>query len=563
MPNQAFECAAALKADQKIARFTQIPLKRFVKESMIDKNLAIMEEATAKSRFFDFSAKTVTGREVPLNRAIPSAKRRGCEMSVLIPCIIAGGAGTRLWPVSREAMPKPFMRLPDGQSLLQKTFARAAALPGVERVLTVTNREVFFRTQDEYRQVNPDKLGLDYLLETNGRNTAPAIAAAALHCASHYGNDSVLLVMPADHVIEHAEAFATAVEQARQLAEKGWLATFGLVPSRAETGFGYIERGQAVGDHGYQVNCFVEKPDAATALSYLEGGRHLWNAGMFCLQVGTLLAELQAHAPQLLACVTDCLGQSATKQGEKVLQVELDPASFALAEDISIDYALMERSAKVAVVPCELGWSDIGSWEAVRGLRHTDDDGNHCNGETVLHQVTNCYIDSPKRLVGAVGLDNLIVIDTPDALLIADAARSQEVKVIAQQLKHQGHEAYRLHRTVTRPWGMYTVLEEGPRFKIKRIMVRPGESLSLQMHHHRSEHWIIVSGMACVTNGEEEFLLDTNESTFIKPGRTHRLTNPGVIDLVMIEVQSGEYLGEDDIVRFTDIYGRVPAAALG
>ncbi|WP_236235579.1 mannose-1-phosphate guanylyltransferase/mannose-6-phosphate isomerase [Pseudomonas faucium] len=484
-------------------------------------------------------------------------------MSVLIPCIIAGGAGTRLWPVSREAMPKPFMRLPDGQSLLQKTFARASALPGVGRVLTVTNREVFFRTQDEYRQVNPGNLPLDYLLETNGRNTAPAIAAAALHCARHYGEDSVLLVMPADHVIEDFEAFAVAVGQAQALASEGWLSTFGLLPDRAETGFGYIEQGPALGEHAHQVAAFVEKPDALTAREYLEGGRHLWNAGMFCLHVGTLLAELHKHAPQVLASVSECLERSAIKQGDGTLQVELDPESFAQAEDISIDYALMERSERVAVVPCELGWNDIGSWEAVRGLRHSDDDGNHCNGETVLHDVRNCYIDSPKRLVGAVGLDNLIVIDTPDALLIADATRSQEVKFIAQQLKRQGHDAYRLHRTVTRPWGTYTVLEEGPRFKIKRIMVRPGESLSLQMHHHRSEHWIIVSGMACVTNGEEEFLLDTNESTFIKPGRTHRLTNPGVIDLVMIEVQSGEYLGEDDIVRFTDIYGRVPAAAIG
>lgn len=483
-------------------------------------------------------------------------------MSVLIPCIIAGGAGTRLWPVSREAMPKPFMRLPDGESLLQKTFARASALPGVERLLTVTNREVFFRTQDEYRQINPG-LPLDFILEPTGRNTAPAIAAAALHCARHYGEDSLLLVLPADHLIQDFEAFTQAVAHARQLAEDGWLTTFGLVPDRAETGFGYIERAEALNEHAHQVARFVEKPDALTAQAYLDGGRHLWNAGMFCLRASTVLGELQAHAPEVLDSVANCLQCSDIKQGDKALQVELDPDSFALAEDISIDYALMERSAKVAVVPCELGWSDIGSWEAVRELRQTDDAGNHCNGEAVLHDVRNCYIDSPKRLVGAVGLDNLIVIDTPDALLIADAARSQEVKVIAQQLKHQGHETYRLHRTVTRPWGMYTVLEEGPRFKIKRIMVRPGESLSLQMHHHRSEHWIVVSGMACVTNGEEEFLLDTNESTFIKPGRTHRLTNPGVIDLVMIEVQSGEYLGEDDIVRFTDIYGRAPTAAVG
>ncbi|MPS98934.1 MAG: mannose-1-phosphate guanylyltransferase/mannose-6-phosphate isomerase [Pseudomonas sp.] len=484
-------------------------------------------------------------------------------MSVLIPCIIAGGAGTRLWPVSREAMPKPFMRLPDGESLLQKTFVRASALPGVERLLTATNREVFFRTQDEYGQVNPGKLPLDFILEPSGRNTAPAIAAAALHCATQYGEDSLLLILPADHLIQDFEAFAQAVAHARQLAENGWLATFGLVPDRAETGFGYIERGKALNEHAYQVARFVEKPDTPTAQEYLDGGRHLWNAGMFCLRASSVLEELQAHAPEVLGSVATCLQRSAIKQGDKALQVELDADSFALAEDISIDYALMERSDKVAVVPCELGWSDIGSWEAVRELRQTDDAGNHCNGEAVLHDVRNCYIDSPKRLVGAVGLDNLIVIDTPDALLIADASRSQEVKVIAQQLKHQGHETYRLHRTVTRPWGMYTVLEEGPRFKIKRIMVRPGESLSLQMHHHRSEHWIVVSGMACVTNGEEEFLLDTNESTFIKPGRTHRLTNPGVIDLVMIEVQSGEYLGEDDIVRFTDIYGRAPTAAAG
>ncbi|MNG83594.1 Alginate biosynthesis protein AlgA [compost metagenome] len=484
-------------------------------------------------------------------------------MSVLIPCIIAGGAGTRLWPVSREAMPKPFMRLPDGQSLLQKTFARASSLAHVDRVLTVTNREVFFRTQDEYRQINAADVALDFILEPCGRNTAPAIAAAALHCARQYGEDSVLLVLPADHLIQDQDAFSQAVAQAWQLADQGWLTTFGLVPNRAETGFGYIEQGAALNEHAHQVARFVEKPDAATAQGYLDGGRHLWNAGMFCLRVDALLRELQAHAPQVLASVADCLEQSAIKQGDRSLQVELDPDSFAQAEDISIDYALMERSPQVAVVPCELGWSDIGSWEAVRELRESDEAGNHCNGETVLHDVRNCYIDSPRRLVGAVGLDNLIVIDTPDALLIADAARSQEVKLIAQQLKHQGHDAYRLHRTVTRPWGLYTVLEEGPRFKIKRIMVRPGESLSLQMHHHRSEHWIIVSGMACVTNGEEEFLLDTNESTFIKPGRTHRLTNPGVIDLVMIEVQSGEYLGEDDIVRFTDIYGRVPAAAMG
>ncbi|WP_416423411.1 mannose-1-phosphate guanylyltransferase/mannose-6-phosphate isomerase [Pseudomonas sp. App30] len=481
-------------------------------------------------------------------------------MGTLIPCIIAGGAGTRLWPVSREAMPKPFMRLPDGESLLQKTFLRAAGLPGVDRLLTVTNREVFFRTVDDYRLLNKGRAGLDFILEPFGRNTAPAIAAAALHTARLYGEDAQLLVLPADQLITDVAAFTQAVEAARSLADQGWLVTFGIIPTRAETGFGYIEKGQALTEGGFQVARFVEKPNAATAQEYLKGGLHLWNAGMFCMRVDAILREFQAHAPDVLEAVNTCLAASHRKDGNRELQVELDSGAFANAPDISVDYAIMERSQKVAVIPCNLGWSDIGSWEAVRELSPADTNGNQCNGETVLHDVHNCYIDSPKRLVGGVGLDNLIVIDTPDALLIADAARSQEVKFIAQELKRQGHDAYRLHRTVTRPWGTYTVLEEGKRFKIKRIVVRPNASLSLQMHHHRSEHWIVVSGMARVTNGEREFLLDTNESTFIKPGHTHRLVNPGVIDLVMIEVQSGEYLGEDDIVRFTDIYGRVPEA---
>ena len=480
-------------------------------------------------------------------------------MSTLIPCIIAGGAGTRLWPVSREAMPKPFMRLPDGESLLQKTFVRASGLDDVTRLLTVTNREVFFRTVDDYRLLNRRKLDLDFILEPFGRNTAPAIAAAALHVSRLYGEDAQLLVLPADHLIKDLGAFAEAVHSARQLAEQGWLVTFGLVPDKAETGFGYIEKGQALNSDSFQIKRFVEKPDAATAQGYVDGGLHLWNAGMFCMRADSILQELREHAPEVVSAVEACLDHSHRREGNHELQLELDSDSFARVPDISIDYAVMERSKKVAVVPCQLGWSDIGSWQAVRELSPADAQGNQCNGETVLYDVTNCYIDSRKRLVGGVGLDNLIIIDTPDALLIADGKRSQDVKLIAQELKRLGHDAYKLHRTVTRPWGTYTVLEEGSRFKIKRIVVRPEASLSLQMHHHRSEHWIVVSGMARVTNGEDEFLLNTNESTFIKPGRTHRLVNPGVIDLVMIEVQSGEYLGEDDIVRFTDIYGRVAA----
>lgn len=481
-------------------------------------------------------------------------------MSALVPCIIAGGAGTRLWPISREAMPKPFMRLADGQSLLQKTFERVAGLADVTQLLTVINRELLFRTLDDYRPLNQGKLSLDFLLEPLGRNTAPAIAAAALHVARHYGEDAHLLVLPADHLIREQEAFVAAIAQARELADAGWLVTFGIRPSHAETGYGYIQQGNALDSGGHVAASFVEKPDQTTAQAYLAGGKHLWNAGMFCFRADVVLRELREYALDMVEAVERCLAVSAPAVGKQGIQCELDAQSFAQVTDISIDYALMERSSRVAVVPCDLGWSDIGSWQALRELMPADDDGNQVRGEAVLHKVTGCYIDSPYRLIGAVGVHDLVVVDTPDALLIADAKNTQDVKYVVQVLKQRGHEAYRLHRTVTRPWGCYTVLEEGPRFKIKRIMVRPGESLSLQMHHHRSEHWIVVSGMARVINGERDFLLNTNESTFIPAGHHHCLVNPGVIELVMIEVQSGEYLGEDDIVRFNDLYGRAPAS---
>lgn len=478
-------------------------------------------------------------------------------MSTLVPCIIAGGAGTRLWPVSREGMPKPFMRLPDGESLLQKTFTRAAALPGVERIVTVTQREQYFRTQDDYRRYNLRKLAVDFLLEPEGRDTAAAVAVAALHVAHAYGEDAQILVLPADHLIQDQAAFTEAVAAAQAVATEGALVTFGLVPTRAETGFGYIELGSALTRGAFEVARFLEKPDQATAEDFVAGGNHLWNAGMFCMRVDAILRELGLYAPAILEAAQKCLAASPRKQGQGETQVELAAEAFKQAPSLSIDYAVMEQSRNVAVLPCQLGWSDIGSWQAIRELAPADAQGNQCNGEAVLHDTHNCYIDSPRRVVGCVGVKDLVIVDTPDALLIADTHRSQEVRVIAKALKDRGHEAYRLHRTVTRPWGTYTVLEEGKRFKIKRIVVKPQAQLSLQMHHHRSEHWIIVSGMAKVTNGEEEFLLDTNESTFIKPGRVHRLVNPGVVDLVMIEVQSGEYLGEDDIVRFTDVYGRV------
>jgi mannose-1-phosphate guanylyltransferase len=469
----------------------------------------------------------------------------------IIPVILSGGVGARLWPVSRELHPKPFMCLADGQSLLQKAFVRAAELPGVAEILTVTNRELYFKTEDEYRAVNHNALPASFVLEPFGRNTAPAIAMAALVAAELHGEDALMLVLPADHLIANHAAFAAAVARAAQLATDGFLVTFGIQPSAPETGFGYIEA------DGFLVKRFVEKPSLEKAVEYLASGHYLWNAGMFCFRAGTLLAEMDAHAPEVMAAARACLAASERSHKNKAMQLELNATQFQQVPDISIDYALMERSSKVAVVACDIGWSDIGSWNAISDLVEVDQQGNGTVGEVLLHDSFDCYVQSNERVVSAVGVKNLIIIDTADALLVVDRSRVQDVKQIVNRLKAKAHDTYKTHRMVHRPWGTYTVIEEGVRFKIKRIEVKSGASLSLQMHYHRSEHWIVVSGIAKVVNGEREFLVKTNESTFIPAGHQHRLENPGIVPLVMIEVQSGEYLGEDDIVRFEDHYGRV------
>jgi mannose-1-phosphate guanylyltransferase len=473
----------------------------------------------------------------------------------LVPTILCGGVGSRLWPVSRDAHPKPFIRLADGQSLLQKAFLRGAVLPGAEHVLTVTNRELLFKTRDEFREVNARAVPTSYILEPFGRGTAAAVATAALHVSQSLGDDAILLVLAADHLIADQAGFANAVAQAAALASQGRLVTFGIRPESPETGYGYLET------NGNDVLRFVEKPSIEKAREYVASGRFLWNSGMFCFAAGTVIAEMERHCPEILAAARKCMQASKPIKNDGNVQVDLDPATFAEAPENSIDYALMEKSKRVAVVPCAIGWSDIGSWSAIGELAPADANGNRIEGETYLHDVNGCYIRAAGRIVGAVGVDNLVIVDTPDALLVAEKSHAQDVKQIYGQLKARGHEAHQLHRTVHRPWGTYTVIEEGPGFKIKRIEVKPGASLSLQMHHQRSEHWIVVSGTATVVNGEREFTVKTNESTFIPAGNKHRLSNPTTAELAIIEVQSGAYLGEDDIVRFDDIYGRAPAVA--
>ena len=474
--------------------------------------------------------------------------------STLIPVILSGGAGTRLWPVSREGNPKPFMKMADGQSLLAKTFERAAGVAVGGSIVTVTNRDYYFLSKDEFEAAGVSvSHKAVFMLEPAGRNTAPAVALAAHEVAQTHGRDALMLVLPADHLIRDQAAFKAAVSAAAALAEDDYLVTFGIRPTTPETGFGYIEVGEVVGG-GLKVARFVEKPSLERAREYLQNGRFLWNSGMFCFRAGTLLDELAAHAPEVDAAVRDCW--SAMAGAADASMQEIPAGEFDAVPSISIDYAIMERSARVAVVPGDFDWNDIGSWSAVSDLVAPDKDNNRSTGDVVLVDSRNTFIQSEDRLVAVLGVDDLTIVDTPDALLVARTDKVQDVRKVVAELKSRGHESFKLHRTVSRPWGTYTVLEDGDRFKIKRIMVKPGASLSLQLHHHRSEHWIVVQGMAKVVNGERELFLRTNESTYIPAGHRHRLENPGLLDLMMIEVQSGEYLGEDDIVRFEDIYGR-------
>ena len=476
----------------------------------------------------------------------------------LVPIILSGGAGTRLWPLSREAAPKPFMPLPGGGTLLGKTATRAAALSPVAGLVTVTNRDYYFFTKDVYSASEVDLPHRTYLLEPFGRNTAAAVALAALYVQHAYGDDATMLVLPADHLIHDQNAFATAVEHATSLARSGWLATFGIGPTHPETGYGYIECGEALGVAGaFRARRFIEKPPLADATAYLETGRHVWNSGMFCFTPVAILKAFDEHAPTVIEASRRVWEALRPKAQDPML--EIDSALFAAVPEISIDYAVMEKASNVAIVRGSFDWSDVGSWQAISTLSEPDTHGNRGHGERVAIDTHDTYVHAEDRVVATVGVESLIIIDTADAVLIAHRDHVQRVREVVNELKARGHDAYKFHRTIARPWGAYTVLQEGPGFKIKRIEVKSGGKLSLQLHHRRAEHWVVVSGVAEVTNGDRVYTVRTNESTFIPIETRHRLENKAAEPLVMIEVQCGDYLGEDDIVRFDDQYGRVKA----
>jgi mannose-1-phosphate guanylyltransferase/mannose-6-phosphate isomerase len=474
-----------------------------------------------------------------------------------VPVILSGGAGTRLWPVSRRAHPKPFMRLADGDTLLGKTLRRAVGVAPDAPVLTVTGRDYLFVTRDEYAAVEPAaRERCHFLLEPAGRNTAPAVVLAALWAAEKVGADATLLVLPADHLIRDVAAFGAAVAAAEALAQQGRLVTFGVVPTRPETGYGYVERGAALGAHGHVVERFVEKPDFETAQRYVASGDFLWNSGMFCFRADVLLESAARTCADVVAAARACW--QASDRGERV--VDLDRDAFLAMPDISIDYAVMERAARgsCAVVPAAFDWSDIGSWTAISEQAAADERGNRAIGDAVLIDASDCFVQAEGRtVVAAVGVEGLAIIETRDAVLVTHRDRAQDVKRVVEQLRARKHPAAEVHLTVHRPWGSFTVLEDGEDCKVKRLIVKPGQVLSLQLHHKRSEHWTVVSGTAKVRVGDREFLLEKNESTYIPMGTVHRLENPTDQDIALIEVQCGDYFGEDDIVRLEDRYGRV------
>jgi mannose-1-phosphate guanylyltransferase/mannose-6-phosphate isomerase len=470
---------------------------------------------------------------------------------LLIPVILAGGVGSRLWPLSRDHYPKQFIPLIEKDcSLLQSTLKRITGIADIAAPLVVCNNDHRFLVAEQLRQLNINNAGI--ILEPAAKNTAPAAALAAIKALAVH-EDPVLLVLPADHLITNNEQFHRTIKTGAEQAENGNLVTFGVTPTRPETGYGYIRRKKTDEQKAaYPVDSFVEKPDLETAKQYVESGDYYWNSGMFIFKASVFLDELKAHAPDVL---------DICQQAYKTLHKDLDfdrisEQVFNQCRSVSIDYAVMEKTNNAVVVPFGSEWNDVGAWSAIWGVSQQDADGNAVLGDVILEDVTNSYIRSETRLVTGLGIDNMVVVETADAVLVANKDKVQNVKLIVEALKRKARNETIEHARVYRPWGSYESIISSQRFQAKNISVKPGASLSLQLHHHRAEHWIVVKGCALVTRGEEEFQLNEDESTYIPIGTRHRLTNPGVIPLELIEVQTGSYLGEDDIVRLEDIYGR-------
>ncbi|MDR5757613.1 mannose-1-phosphate guanylyltransferase/mannose-6-phosphate isomerase [Caballeronia sp. LZ035] len=471
----------------------------------------------------------------------------------IVPVILCGGSGTRLWPMSRGGYPKQYLKLTGELTLVQQTARRLHDVEHVAAPIVVTNNEQRFLVAEQLRQIGVQPSAI--VLEPAGRNTAPAIAVAA-QLATRDGQDALLLVLPSDHVILNERVYAELVQAASAVAADGHLVTFGIEPTSAHTGYGYIRAGAALSSQSgaHAVDAFVEKPDAQTAERFLSDGGYYWNSGMFMLKASTYLAELTRHAPDIAE--TSALALDDAKCDNDFIR--LDASAFMRCPNVSVDYAVMEKTDRAAVIAAaDLGWNDIGSWSALAEIADTDDAGNAVIGDVLAEGVTNSYVRAEHRMVAAIGLDNVVIVETADAVLVAHRDRAQDVKKIVERLNASGRHESVTHRRVVRPWGSYEGIDQGDRFQVKRIVVNPAAQLSLQMHHHRAEHWIVVKGTAIVTNGDNEIILSENQSTYIPLGVTHRLRNPGRIPLELIEVQSGSYLGEDDIVRFEDTYGRV------